>query len=138
MSCCVLSCWNFGPSSNRQDVTYHSFPVDPGLSRVWWGVTGRKLTNDFDPSGYTICSQHFSDSDWFEKDSQKILKTTAVPLQKVLNKPDYSLEVCRLCLTETDVLGDLFSHDLASKYIVKMLGRVLETKVVLSFVFVFC
>lgn len=136
-TCSVLCCGKTLPSSSAHNISYLPYPADPALVIKWWAATGRKPTNDFDSTGYKICSLHFTNQDWVvDRDSQRILKATAVPSKNVakLEQNICSLAVCRLCLAESDVIGDLFTENSVSKYLLKMLGRVLQTEVVIQLI----
>lgn len=57
--CCDPSCSNDSRTPGCKNLSFHSFPKDPKLLKVWLTKVGRG--RDFDPANKRLCSAHFED-----------------------------------------------------------------------------
>ncbi|XP_003245120.2 uncharacterized protein LOC100570263 [Acyrthosiphon pisum] len=69
-----LVCENSSASTNRRDITYHSFPRNEYLRREWLNVYGIDHCNDTD----RICSDHFLEEN-YRTGRKKYLKKDTIP-----------------------------------------------------------
>ena len=84
-SCAVVSC------KNPTGITYHLFPKDDDLSKVWLSKCGRQ--DSFKTKGKKVCSNHFTADDYdYNGFSGKSLKKGAIPSLK-LNVGEDTIEV---------------------------------------------
>ena len=75
-SCAVISC------KNPNGISYHVFPKDPEVSKIWVSRCGRP--SNFNVKRRKVCSSHFLEND-YENDGLrgKVLKKSAIPSLKV-------------------------------------------------------
>ncbi|GAB1860837.1 THAP domain-containing protein [Camponotus japonicus] len=84
--CVVSNCTNCTKPEKKSEVqieeekyrkiSYHKFPRDPYKRKIWLTALG---INWEPPKTATVCSHHFTESDFENWTTQRILKETAVP-----------------------------------------------------------
>lgn len=83
--CAVTGCLSYSRKTKGTDVSYHSFPKDINMQKVW--VTKCRRKDSFSISTATVCSLHFTADDYVRDlraellhlPPRKILKPEAVP-----------------------------------------------------------
>ncbi|GBM33454.1 hypothetical protein AVEN_55780-1 [Araneus ventricosus] len=94
VGCAVAACHNHHRTTRSKGITYHSFPRDPKLAKIWVIKSRRKDTLNIGHG--RVCSDHFLPTD-YEDDmknrllglkERKILKRGAVPSLKLSSCDD--------------------------------------------------
>ena len=60
--CAVGGCTSSSHQKNVEDISFHCFPKDKHLQKIWMHRCGRQ--DVINPGSATICSRHFRDSDF--------------------------------------------------------------------------
>ncbi|KAJ0169490.1 hypothetical protein K1T71_015077 [Dendrolimus kikuchii] len=127
MRCCVPYCTNDSKHiSKAKGITFHLFPNEPTLRKVWQQALGKA---DWTPKERsTICAEHFLPEDFYEtKSGLRKVRNGAVPIivksegghRNSCTKQDRPVLfglVCRICLAIDSKLYPISSYKLGQAY----------------------
>ncbi|KAL0841851.1 hypothetical protein ABMA28_014090 [Loxostege sticticalis] len=84
-SCAILSCRKRSNchTKTKGGVSFHRFPKDPKLRKIWMDATGRE--DWISTKSSCICSLHFTEDDYaVKKSGYKYLREGAIPHENII------------------------------------------------------
>ncbi|XP_035228118.1 THAP domain-containing protein 2-like [Stegodyphus dumicola] len=128
-SCAIALCQNYRRKTKSQGITYHRFPSDPELRKLW---TNRcKRADNFNIENARVCALHFTPDDYVRdlkaellgSTPKRVLKANAVP---TLHLPSSSCEnnssikyICCASKTEPNLERTFSNRNESSKFMLK-------------------
>lgn len=90
--CSAMNCKN----RSNEGYSFHRFPKNVNLRQIW--IDNSKVKSFC--NGSRLCSQHFSENQWFTGCRRKTLKQDAIPtLFSIKSKDDEAISLTDECLT---------------------------------------
>ncbi|KFM75205.1 Transposable element P transposase, partial [Stegodyphus mimosarum] len=131
-NCAVALCQNYRRKTKNQVITYHRFPSDPDLGKLW--IVRCKRADNFNTENARICSVHFTPDDYIRDlkpellglTPKRFLKANAVPTLPLPssscenNSPKQTNHIC--CTSKSEVSLAIKNSDSSdsSRFMLKM------------------